>query len=459
MSHAWDEAEEQVDRAHAHFEAGRWDEAETLLRRALEVQPQRVDWRFNLGLTQESCGKHAAAAATFRACAELEPDQPQHHLAWGENLLRAHRPADALPPLLKARDLDPDRLSAYVALIEAHSRTGGHEDAEVAFYRGLQTDDNHAPLFANMAEALMHAGRFDRAEGCLRRSLELNPLIPGVLPRLAECARRLGRPDEARRLYLKALREQPGDAETLLDFADLLADMGRSGDASEKYRRVLELEPGHPDAHAGLGMLAFRQRRFDACVRHLRPVIKANPERLDVRVWLASALMEQGATARAAALAERGASRLLKSGLPEGIDDHAVRDLARLLSETGHDRLAARVLLTVWRSNPNDAALAHEIGSAALRCGRLRLGVSAERRAVALDPRLAEAWHNLALAYINRGGWERAWLCVSRGLALRPGDPNFRRLRALYLVRRLKAALRRLSMRRRPAPESLAAAP
>src|SRR5262245_53815618 len=47
----WFDAEHHVERAHEHYEAGRWTEAETELRHALSLNPYRPDWHFNLGLT------------------------------------------------------------------------------------------------------------------------------------------------------------------------------------------------------------------------------------------------------------------------------------------------------------------------------------------------------------------------------------------------------------------------
>ena len=62
----WLDAEHHAERAFDLFERGRWAEAESELRRALELNPEQAEWHFNLGLTLEasySIGSKEAATA------------------------------------------------------------------------------------------------------------------------------------------------------------------------------------------------------------------------------------------------------------------------------------------------------------------------------------------------------------------------------------------------------------
>ena len=68
----WTEAEKHVERAHEHYEAGRWNDAETELREALALNPYRAEWHFNLGLTLEAAGRFEDAIRAFRDAHELD---------------------------------------------------------------------------------------------------------------------------------------------------------------------------------------------------------------------------------------------------------------------------------------------------------------------------------------------------------------------------------------------------
>ena len=65
----WSEADKLADRAHRLFEAGRFDEAESTLRRALAIDPTRTEWYVNLGLTLEAAGRYEDAIPPLKRLA------------------------------------------------------------------------------------------------------------------------------------------------------------------------------------------------------------------------------------------------------------------------------------------------------------------------------------------------------------------------------------------------------
>ena len=56
----WSMAEQHAERGWRHYEAGRWDHALRLLRRALSIQPDQAEWWFGVGLSLDAL--HQAAA-------------------------------------------------------------------------------------------------------------------------------------------------------------------------------------------------------------------------------------------------------------------------------------------------------------------------------------------------------------------------------------------------------------
>src|SRR5215831_6325693 len=117
----WFEAEQHAERAHEHFEAGRWEEAESELRHALSMDPQQSEWQFNLGLTLDAAGRFDDAAAAFRAASELSPEDAQPALMAGACLLRAGRAEASIEWLERAEKLGPGEVMPYVHRIEAYA--------------------------------------------------------------------------------------------------------------------------------------------------------------------------------------------------------------------------------------------------------------------------------------------------------------------------------------------------
>lgn len=435
----WHDAEHHVERAHAAFEAGRWEEAESELRAALSRDPYQPEWLFNLGLTLDAAGRHAEAADAFRTAFEVGGDtEAQSALMVGVSLLRDDRPREALEWFERAATLNPDEPEALVHRIDAHARLNEHEQAEVAFYLAQQIAPEHADAYAAMADSLLDRGEHERAIWCLREAARLDPELPRVHARLAEAYAATGRSERARQLYVVELRRDPGDVDVMLDLGSLLVEMHRLTEAEEKFRRVLELRPDHAGAHYELGELALKQGDHAAALRQFDVVVRLDPQFPGAQRRLADALLRRngtgdGARARELLLADLRAHR----AEPGRTHSDDLVDLGELLLDAARPDLAEPVFDEALARNPGDAELYHLRSVARLRCGRIEDGIADARAALERDAGLLAAMHNLALANLELGRWLRARYWVRRARQVDPDDPPLRRLRLKLRVRAL----------------------
>lgn len=426
----WSDAEGHVERAHEAFEAGRWEEAESELRRALAINPYRAEWHFNLGLTLEAAGRFDDAFSAFKDAHELEDDDPQVLMAMGLNLLRVDKAREALAFFEKVSKLDNEYMPGLVYRIEAHARLGEHEQAEVVYYLAQQINPDDAGLYAAMADSLLSRGLYDRAVWCLREAAHHDPRLPRVHARLAEAYAATGRLERARQLYLKELRQAPGDLDTLLDLGCLLVEMNRLQDASEKFRRVLEMEPDNPHAHFYLGELAEKQGLAEQAADQYRIVLRLEPDYGSARRRLAMLLVRRNQEGDAAA-----ARDLLNEEFaafradPAAITPEDLDDLGRALLDAKLPAEARLVFERLLKERPNNAMALHHLGVACYQSGDRARGVEASREAVRHDPRLVPAMHNLAVASLHDRQWRRARYWVREALAVDPDDASLRRLR------------------------------
>lgn len=442
----WVDAEHHVEKAHEHYDAGRWDDAENELRQALSLNPYQPEWYFNLGLTLEAAGRHAKAAEAFSNCFQLhsDNDQPDANSALlaGVNLTRAMQPEPALAWFDKAADLEPMNVVVAVHRIEALTDLGRHDDAEEAFYLAQQIDPEHADLYAAMADSLLASNQTERAVWCLREAARLDPELPRVQARLAKAYAASGRMERARQLYLRDLRLDPGDIDTLLDMGELLLDMHRYSEAGEKFRRVLELEADQPDAHFLLGELAEIEGRIPDAMVHYDVVLRLDKAYARVRLRLARVLFVRGREEdlpriRDLLLQEH---RTIRAGLEAEPDTHVsasvlnercedLEELGRLMLDAEMEAEAVSVYKAMIELQPTSHRAHHGLSVALLQSGQYELGITAAKKALDSQPRFVPAMHNLALAYLRQGQWIRARYWVRQASRVEPDDPSLRRLR------------------------------
>jgi tetratricopeptide (TPR) repeat protein len=433
----WFDAEEHVERAHEHYEAGRWEEAESELRHAISMHPDRADWHFNLGLTLDAAGKHGDALTAFRDAHDLDPNESSPMLALGALSLRMDKIHDAVRWFESAARAKPDRQDAHVHLIDAYARLGRHDDAETEFYLALHcagrddsTPGEHdAMAYANIAESLADRGNHAKAIWCLREALRIDPDLPRANARLADLYSDTGKHERARQLYLRELRSSPGDIDTLVGLGRLLVKMNRLGEASEKFRRVLEIESDHPEAHFELASLAEREGRDKEAIAGYRLVLRLDPEYPSARRRLATLLLSLDEIDAAAALLLRELRDAQRD--IDAFDDTELDELGDLLVSTGRFDEAAVVYRWYANRRADDPDAHHRLGAALLLAGNLAQGARAERRALSLaGGGHLKALQNLAIVAVERGQWSRARAFSRAASDLDHDDAGSRRLRA-----------------------------
>lgn len=447
----WVDAEHHVEKAHEHYDAGRWDDAENELRQALSLNPYQPEWYFNLGLTLEAAGRNAKAAEAFANCFRLhnENGQPDANSALlvGVNLVRAMQPEQALPWFDNAAQVEPMNVVISVHRIEALTDLGRHDEAEEVFYLAQQIEPEHADLYAAMADSLLASNQTERAVWCLREAARLDPELPRVQARLAKAYAASGRMERARQLYLRDLRMDPGDIDTLLDMGELLLDMHRHTEAGEKFRRVLELEADQPDAHFLLGELAEIEGRIPDALVHYDVVLRLDKTYSRVRLRLARVLFARGRDEDLPRIRDllKQEHRTFRADIDVDSSVHLsstiiaercedLEELGRLMLDAEMETEAVKVYTAMIELQPASHRAHHGLSVALLQSGNYELGIVAAKKALDSQPRFVPAMHNLALAYLRQQQWIRARYWVRQASRVEPDDPSLRRLRVKLRV-------------------------
>ncbi len=166
-------------------QADKLDEAEDVLRKAMEQRPGHAETHYQLGTVLLSRSTPRAAEERFRRCIELDSKHAGARMQLGVILGQRGQLEQAVRWLSEAIKLDP-----------AHAR---------AHY--------------NLGVALRHLGQVDRAMGSLRRSLELDPEFAKTHFNLGQLLVDQGKSAQAAEHFRKALALQPDypEAKAALD--------------------------------------------------------------------------------------------------------------------------------------------------------------------------------------------------------------------------------------------------
>ena len=188
----------------------------------------------------------------------------------------------------------------------------------------------------------------------------------------------------------------------LLDTPSVLTNLVWSYLASERdeeaqaaARRLIDLNPDRPDPQRGLAGILRKNGHTTEAERYYRKALALDPQFDPARRDLISMLVGLDRL--------DDAIDLYREGIDLAPDEmHWRIELARLFLDHGRPAEAKIALLAPDADEPG-AAREHSLyGLAELQLGNLESGVASLRRAVELDPTLADAHYNLGMALLGR---------------------------------------------------------
>ncbi len=312
----------------------------------------------------------AASSSTeeqnLREAAERQPSDFSANRRFGELLLEQGRAREALPYLQQATRLKPGDYQSSYDLARAYADAGEYDLAQTQV---------HALLAGN-----------DRAE--------LHHLSGDV-------QEKRGKPLEATQQYERAARLGPSEA-NFFDWGAELLVHGAAEPASEVFSQGNRLFPKSVRMLLGLGTASFARGLYEQAARYVCEASDLDPG--DSRPYLFLGRME---IARAAPL-EGVLERLARYARlrPEDAQANYYYALGLWKEHQHSGRSSAQVELLLLKAvslNPNFGAAYLQLGILYAEKNQNVAAMSSWQKAVAAEPRLADAHYRLAQAYMRTG--------------------------------------------------------
>jgi tetratricopeptide (TPR) repeat protein len=357
----------------AHYQLGRFlvrmggrdqnTEAVAHLRRALELDPQQYDVRFELIAAYRALGDRSQAATQLDFLWDARPTDGR--VFYVSALLATDRDdfEAAIKDFKEALHRDPAMFGAWQDMGLAYVKLKRWPQAVEAFAElaGRMPDSVDAAYLH--ALSLFNAGRASDAEPEVRRALRLNA--------------------------------GAADAHTLLGV--ILASRGNANaEASDVLSQAIALNANSFDAHFYLGRVSYAQKDYAAAVNELRTSVRLNPRHGEARFFLGTALEAAGESD--SAMDEYNALARIDPESAIGL-----LGLGALLVKQGKTQEAIGALTRAIALDPNSFEAQWAMGRALAQTSRLPEAVEALQAAVSLAPYRADAHYQLGLALRRLG--------------------------------------------------------
>jgi tetratricopeptide (TPR) repeat protein len=417
----------------------RWEPAIAAYRAIGDEPTFAAEAAINLGVLYALRGETVAALDQLEQAVAQMPLLALGHHNLAVLQQRVDRQHDAERHFERAIQLDPSLSESHRGLAAIRRLSGNPESAQRILEQAITMQPADVAARRDLAALLIDRGQLRPAQQQLERALALDPQHAATYYLLGLLREQAADTSGAIEALEQAITLQPNYAEayaalgrlykqTTVDDGDLTSSAPVSAALSPLTRAPVVTADAR--AHMELGLAYLRQFRDGEAEREFRAALDKEPLYAPAHIQLGKVLRRSGRTAEA--LAE------LKAALE--IDSHQLttyHELAELRAEQGELERAAQTLEQASRIAPNDAQTAYLLGNIRASQARdtgsratLDQAIAAYHRAVTLDPSLAAAHYNLAIAALTDGDVAAAVDALRQTIKINPEDGEAHRLLA-----------------------------
>jgi tetratricopeptide (TPR) repeat protein len=274
----------------------RTDESIAAYRKSVAAKPDVFESNLNLGLMLARSNNPEAeqflhAATTLKPTSHIEEGQARAWISLAR-LLENKKPEDALAAYRKASELMPTDPEPHLAAGLLHERQKEFSAAESEYKKVLTLDPHSNEATIGLTNIYMKSGRLADAEPLLRQIAVERPEDADIHLQLARLLMAQNKKDDAMAELQTALKLAPTDAEAQRELADLYASSGKNDLAEASYRTLLSGRPKDAELHRGLGQTLLREKKFPEAQQEFWTAVQLKPDWPDLYVDLAFAASE-----------------------------------------------------------------------------------------------------------------------------------------------------------------------
>ncbi|MFP3942736.1 MAG: tetratricopeptide repeat-containing sulfotransferase family protein [Alphaproteobacteria bacterium] len=261
---------------------GRPAEAESLLRKAVEAEPDQIGFRLNLAECLEATGRFAEAA---REIERVVSTNPQFARGWeksGDISVALEDQAEAAKAYSRALQLDAQNSTVALKLARALLDLSDSEGARMALDHAAQHRPPDRLLLSLYAETFLAQRDWRRLEGTAQNWTRVEPGNPAVWRALATAAFEQGRYRAALDAFRKVLELTPKSAQILSTYGQICLHAAEYDAGAQALAEAEALDPGLAETLAARGLLLTYAGRFEEAEEYCNRCIQQDPEHVPV---------------------------------------------------------------------------------------------------------------------------------------------------------------------------------
>lgn len=432
-------------------------------KQALRLEPHLAEAHFDLGLVRQSQHQPAAAASEFRMALRYDPGLLQAHCALGAVLID---PTESEAEFRKALAVNPQLVCALDGTAQDLAKERRYEAALEYWRQALQIEPDAPDLQLSLATATYKAAKARQADGLpalndagvadairiLTDLLKSHPDMTAAYFALGDIYANERRDREAADEYQEVTRRNPTDTVALAAQVKALIDASAYTEALAPARDYVHRKPNDPAGHVMLGtvyqqlgdyakaepelklgsdrapedfeasyqfgLVLARMGKPEQALLQLQKAVALRPGDRSAQYQLVAVLRTLGQTEEATQMVEKLRKEQGEESLKSQLTSEGTK--ANDLLQSGKPDEAAQIYRHMLEENPESAWTAYNLALALEASNDTKGAGDALRRAIDIDPKLAEVRAELGRLELAEGNLQSAQKWLESALDLDP---------------------------------------
>src|SRR5579864_1819237 len=261
---------------------GKVEDSIAAYRKSVAAKPDVFESNLNLGLQLAKSGQ-PDAEQFLRAATQLKPTR---HVGEGQarawlslaHVLEATKPDEAIAAYRHAAELQPKDPEAHLAAGFLLEKEEKFADAEHEYKQALALDASASDAVTGLANIYMRGRRFPEAEAELRKLVAAHPAEATARIQLGRVLAAENKNDDAIAQLEAGAKLAPADISLQRDLADLYVLAKKNDQAEAAYRKLLAANSNDAALHQNLGKALLEQKKFADAEKEFLVAVKIKPD-------------------------------------------------------------------------------------------------------------------------------------------------------------------------------------
>lgn len=279
------------------IEAGQRGDTEAARRafeEALRADPSAFRAAYNLGVLADRSGNPDGALTHYRQALRIQPDYERAAEGIVTIWVRRGQPANAVSEIEPLARRWVRNLHMQAVYGEALVHANRPEDAVQAARTALRRDERFVPAMIVLIKANLRLGRTELAESILDQALSIDQNNAELHFLKGRRFQEQGQLGQALQSYRRAVELRPDYADARMALALQLLQGANYAEAVQQFEAVARLVSDVPEVHLGLGNAYRATKQWEKSKNELDRVIATSPRSAEAHYGLALLYMEAG---------------------------------------------------------------------------------------------------------------------------------------------------------------------